>query len=115
MFSMTTDFSFLASHSLFPFLFLLTEIIMLDNNDLNGTMYDVCLLDTLTLTGADCDEVDCGCCDFCCTDGSACHDLETIASVNPGWETGYERSFFQFSEADNADTFQIISKGGDTP
>ena len=96
---------------------MVTEVILVDRNDLNGTMFDVCELDSINVVGADCEEVSCGCCDLCCTDGIGdlnCHDLDVISSVSPAWETGYTRSFFQFSDADDATQFDLIASGGDS-
>jgi hypothetical protein len=46
----------------------------------------------------DCGEVTCDCCKPCCTDGTVCHDYDVVTSVDPVWESGYERSFFDFSD-----------------
>ena len=71
------------------------EFILLDRNNINGTMEAICESSVLNFASADCNsEVDCGCCTLCCSDDEDCHDLGLVNTVD--WETNYDRLFFNF-------------------
>ena len=68
------------------------EFVLLDRNDINGTMDSVCKSSVLKLAAADCTtEVECGCCDLCCADEEDCHDMGLVNTVD--WETNYDLDF----------------------
>jgi hypothetical protein len=71
---------------------------LLDNNNVTGTLGQTCALDKLGVVIADCMEVDCDCCVPCCVDGTDCHDFDVVTSLDPVWEAGYDRQFFDFSD-----------------
>jgi hypothetical protein len=87
-------------------LFVLKEFVLLGGNNVTGSLVSVCEGTNITLVSADCNEVDCLCCDPCCVDEEECHDLDLVSSVNPMWEDGYERQFYQFSNS--SDQYEII-------
>ena len=72
-----------------------TELILLDRNDLSGSLEAVCAMGTLKLAAADCSEVTCECCDPCCNDGEECHDYGLIEGMD--WDSGYDRGYFNFN------------------
>lgn len=86
------------------------EFVLLDRNDINGTMDSVCKSSVLKLAAADCTtEVECSCCDLCCADEEDCHDMGLVNTVD--WETNYDRIFFNFGNA--SQFYKAI--GPDTP
>jgi Leucine-rich repeat (LRR) protein len=75
------------------------RFLLLDNNHLLGDLTNVCnKIGTLKTAFVDCGEVFCPdeCCD-CCIDGEPCHSFDKIPSLDPIWEAGYQRQFFDFS------------------
>ena len=86
-------------------LHLLSELILLDRNDISGSMQALCdSSSTLKVASSDClAEIACDCCDLCCADEEDCHDLDLADSVD--WNTNYERDFFNFG----AENFEAIN------
>ena len=80
----------------------------MDNNNITGSLESLCGKMSLGVMIADCDEVTCSCCEPCCTEGEECHDKDVVANVDPIWERGYSRQFFDFS---NASEYFIASPG----
>lgn len=70
---------------------------MIDQNKLSGSAAAVCQNeDSVEMFIADCQgsapEVDCPCCNVCCSDGNAkCNDDVWLGDSNPIWELGFER------------------------
>ena len=83
---------------------LLSELILLNRNDITGSMQPLCdASSTLKVAAADClTEIACDCCDLCCADEEDCNDLNLADSVD--WNTNYERDFFNFG----AENFKAI-------
>lgn len=76
------------------------RFLLLDNNSLTGSVEALCGKPSLGVAIADCDEVACTCCNPCCTDGvEDCHDNDLVSNVDPIWERGYSRQFFDFSNS----------------
>jgi hypothetical protein len=72
---------------------------LLDRNNLTGSLGPVCALNDgkLSLATADCQEVVCVCCNPCCADQiSQCHDYDLVPSMDPLWEFTYERQVYDF-------------------
>ena len=90
----------------------LLEVVMLDQNNLTGTMDDLCEGDRLGLVIADCGELDCACCNLCCFGNGFCNDNAAVASVDPSWELSYQRTSFRFSDSDGAIEFELIRNDG---
>ena len=83
------------------------EFVLLDRNNLEGSLLPLCGGNAIALVAADCTEVECECCDPCCSDANECHDLDLISNIEALWESGYDRQFFQFGNSSTAQ-YQII-------
>lgn len=75
------------------------RFLLLDNNNVTGNVEGSCGQLTLAVATADCEEVTCSCCNPCCTDGQFCHDNDLVPSIDPIWERGYSRQFFDFTNS----------------
>jgi hypothetical protein len=75
-----------------------TEFLLLDRNELTGSVETLCTK-SIAFAIADCEEVECTCCDPCCDDQTDCHDYNMLANVKPAWETGYDRQYFDFGDS----------------
>lgn len=80
---------------------------MVDRNNVTGSLEYVCDLDDIALVMADCGEVTCDCCDPCCDDETDCHDYDLVANLDPTWESGYERKFYDFSDSEQNDRYKV--------
>jgi len=77
-----------------------SEFALLDRNNVTGTMESFCNKAGPKVGVADCQEIQCSCCE-CCIDGEdGCPDNDLVSSVNPIWERDYQRQFFDFSDTD---------------
>ena len=80
-------------------------VFFLDRNSLTGTLDGPCARGSqIELAAADCQEVNCPCCNPCCTDGDdqSCIDTNLVANISPVWELSYGRQFFDFSTTEDA-------------
>lgn len=95
--------------SWFPFgCFLdLTELLLLNTNDLTGDSNVVCNLPKIQVIGSDCGTrssgkhsgtVTCDCACICCTPGSDCMNSPLLATYDPTWETNYTRTAYVFAD-----------------
>ncbi|CAB9520715.1 serine threonine-protein kinase BRI1-like [Seminavis robusta] len=70
------------------------EFLLMEGNNLKGDAGPVCdgFSATREFYSADCDEIDCSCCDVCCVDSdSDCNDRNWLIDADPIWELGFER------------------------
>ncbi|KAG7349633.1 RHS repeat-associated core domain containing protein [Nitzschia inconspicua] len=96
------------------------RFLLLNNNRLVGDISAMCSIESLSVVYVDCGEILCpeDCCK-CCSDGVQCHEYDQISNLDPIWEAGYERQFFDFTEAtDGVFTLEdddFILEGADLP
>ena len=81
----------------------MSEFLLLDQNNVTGSLNDLCSLEHLKEMTSDCggEEVTCDCCCICCSDddgGPWCHQY-ALNHNDIDWETSYERRFFRFSSS----------------
>ena len=82
-----------------------TEMILIDNNKINGTAEVICNntgANTIKYFVADCagpnPNMECSCCNLCCNDrNSTCNNLAWSVNMDPIWEYSYERQAYVFS------------------
>jgi len=82
------------------------SFLLMERNNLKGGADALCgndkppstfIADCGHETGAD-EEFPCECCTECCQDDKPCNEFSWIGTVDPIWETRYERLFYQFEK-----------------
>lgn len=78
-------------------------MVLLDANNFTGDGNPVCAQRELAFFVTDCaggnPEVDCECCNLCCSDDNpSCNDLDWTVNLDPIWEYGFNRHVYRFGQ-----------------